>query len=62
MPVYYQSNSIIITSNLAASKFDGKTSYRLVYRGPDEMGVTRSIKPTWGSAFQFIMTMWVSDD
>ena len=40
MPVKFQSDAIIITSNLVGSvgdstRYDGKTSYRLVNKNPD---------------------------
>ena len=35
MPVKFQSDTIIITSNLVAVRFCYKTSYRLVNRGPE---------------------------
>ena len=42
-----QSDKIIITPNLAALRFGGKTAYHLVYNGPGQSSVTLHVNKNY---------------
>ena len=45
MPVKFQSDTVITTSNLDLTRLDGKMSYRLVNRGPNWVKLSANYLP-----------------
>ena len=60
VPVKFQSDTTIATSNLVASRFGGKTSYRLVNRGPGfDVYILGEPKELW-KATKFTKIMYIT--
>ena len=59
MPAKLQSDKIIITPNLAASRFGGKTSYLLVNRNPESLMTQSSDPYMHNQALVYQILSWV---